>query len=295
MQREQPLVSIIVVTYNSSKYVLETLESAKNQTYQNIELIITDDGSQDNTVEICKDWLSENSISFVRTELITVEKNTGIPANCNRGVKAAQGEWIKFIAGDDELLIDCISNNIDYIKKREIKALQTLSRYYYDSFEEQNYIQSGPVATDFFSQQALEQYEMLMKINYISAPSMFLKKEEIIRLNGFDETFTLLEDITMWMNLTRTGVKIYFHNVETVNYRIHRDSVARQGKANINKVFCKDLIKFIKKYKSPSFFSIKTTKALLKYKLLIFYDDVGLNNNSFISRYIYIITLKLLS
>ena len=70
------MVSIIVITYNSAKYVLETLESARAQTYQNIELIISDDGSQDNTVEMCKDWLSENNKCFVSTELLTVEKNT---------------------------------------------------------------------------------------------------------------------------------------------------------------------------------------------------------------------------
>ena len=85
---ENPLVSIIVITYNSSKYVLETLESAKAQTYQNIELIISDDGSQDETVELCEKWLAENKDRFIDSQIITVEKNTGIPANCNRGVKA---------------------------------------------------------------------------------------------------------------------------------------------------------------------------------------------------------------
>ena len=101
---KQPLVSIIVITYNSSKYVLETLESAKAQTYQNIELIVSDDCSIDNTVEICKEWIEKDKERFVRTELITAEKNTGIPANCNRGVKAAQGEWVKLIAGDDMII-----------------------------------------------------------------------------------------------------------------------------------------------------------------------------------------------
>ena len=102
-----PLVSIIVITYNSSKYVLETLESAKAQTYQNIELIVSDDCSTDNTVEICHNWIEQNKERFVRTELITVEKNTGIAPNCNRGVKAAKGEWVKLIAGDDVLHQNC--------------------------------------------------------------------------------------------------------------------------------------------------------------------------------------------
>ena len=61
---KEPLVSIIVITYNSSKYVLETLESAKAQTYENIELIISDDGSTDDTIKICKNWLEKNQDRF---------------------------------------------------------------------------------------------------------------------------------------------------------------------------------------------------------------------------------------
>ena len=92
--KDIPLVSIIVVTYNSSKYILETLESAKDQTYKNIELIVTDDSSKDNTVELCKEWMQKNSARFVRTEVITVPQNSGIAANCNRGVNAAEGTCI---------------------------------------------------------------------------------------------------------------------------------------------------------------------------------------------------------
>ncbi len=111
---QNPLVSIIVITYNSSKYVLETLESTKNQTYQNIELIVSDDCSTDNTFEICRSWIEQNKERFVRTQLVTSNKNTGIAPNCNRGLKMAQGEWVKLIAGDDILLAHCIKKNVGY-------------------------------------------------------------------------------------------------------------------------------------------------------------------------------------
>ena len=63
-----PLVSIIVVTYNSSLYVRETLESAKRQSYRNLELIVTDDASKDDTVKICREWIENNKNRFVRFE-----------------------------------------------------------------------------------------------------------------------------------------------------------------------------------------------------------------------------------
>jgi alpha-1,3-rhamnosyltransferase len=113
-QINNPLVSIIVVTYNSSEYVIETLESAKKQSYRNIELIITDDCSPDNTVEICRDWIEQNKERFVNAELISVEKNTGIAANCNRGIAKTKGEWIKLIAGDDLLCESCINDNLKF-------------------------------------------------------------------------------------------------------------------------------------------------------------------------------------
>ena len=60
------LVTVVVVTYNSSKYVLETLDSIFEQTYKNIELIITDDGSSDNTVELCREWLTHYGDRFTQ-------------------------------------------------------------------------------------------------------------------------------------------------------------------------------------------------------------------------------------
>ena len=115
-QNYTPLVSIIVITYNSSKYVLETLESAKAQTYPNIELIVSDDCSTDDTVEICRNWMEENKERFVRTELITVGENTGVAINCNRGLYAAKGEWLKYIAGDDILLPHALYSYLNYLQ-----------------------------------------------------------------------------------------------------------------------------------------------------------------------------------
>ena len=89
-----PLVSIVVITYNSEKYILETLESAKTQTYRNLELIISDDCSTDRTVQVCQHWLEINRDFFINSKLIESPKNTGIPSNVNRGVNKAEGKWI---------------------------------------------------------------------------------------------------------------------------------------------------------------------------------------------------------
>ena len=112
-----PSVSIAVVTYNSAKTILETLESIKVQTYPNLELIISDDCSTDHTVSLCREWVEKNKERFDRVELITAEKNTGVSANFNRAEAACQGEWVKPIAGDDLLMPNCIEECVNYAEK----------------------------------------------------------------------------------------------------------------------------------------------------------------------------------
>ena len=72
-----PLVSIVVVTYNSAKYVLDVLECIKEQTYANIELIISDDASQDETLDVCKNWIEHNRDRFKFFQLLCSSQNTG--------------------------------------------------------------------------------------------------------------------------------------------------------------------------------------------------------------------------
>lgn len=112
-------VSVIVITYNSSKYVLETLESVKDQDYPNIELIVSDDCSTDDTFEICKKWVDENKSRFSRATVVQTEKNGGICVNYNRGLKEVQGEWVKYIAGEDILMPNCISAFVTSIKRSD--------------------------------------------------------------------------------------------------------------------------------------------------------------------------------
>ena len=116
MHNIHPLVSICVITYNSSKYVIETLESAKNQSYPNIELVITDDGSTDNTADVCKKWVAENRQFFKNVVELYNPSNSGVSANCNKGISVCNGEWIKLIAGDDILLIDCIKTYVEFVE-----------------------------------------------------------------------------------------------------------------------------------------------------------------------------------
>lgn len=248
MDSPTPLVSIIVITYNSSEFVLETLESAKAQTYQNIELIISDDCSKDNTVEICKEWLQQNKDRFVRTELLTVEQNTGIPANCNRGVKESKGEWVKLIAGDDVLSANCIEQNINYIEENsEINVLfSVVQKFTINSNTTILGDKSPSKDLKYFFDiklSANEQHRMLLIRDYISnTPSSFIKKEVFSRIGYFDERFPLIEDYPYWLKLTKNNVKLFLMDKCTILYRIHKNSVYN-GSIDTKKIVSKELLR----------------------------------------------------
>lgn len=110
-------VSVIIPTYNSEKYVAKAIESALQQTYPNVEVIVVDDASQDGTVEVVAGYCSD------RLKLIVSDRNRGPSYTRNRGIEAAQGEWIALLDSDDwyapnrleKLLQVALTKNADFV------------------------------------------------------------------------------------------------------------------------------------------------------------------------------------
>lgn len=97
------VVDVCVITYCSAKYVLQTLESIYAQTYPDIRLILSDDCSKDNTVEVCRQWVSTHKDRFLYTEILEVPKNQGTVFNCKRAFERVASLYYMMIAGDDYL------------------------------------------------------------------------------------------------------------------------------------------------------------------------------------------------
>lgn len=222
------LVSVPVLTYNSSDFIIETLESIFSQTYNPIELIISDDCSKDNTVQIVEDWCAQPRViaRFTDIKIITVPKNTGIPANYNRCINASQGEWIKAISGDDALMPNCVADNMSHITANpEVKVLYSYNRVYQDTFVEENFIELNPktspanIINDHITAQ--EQYELLLIGDRIAfTPTRFLSKKAIFDAGIPDENL-YSEDYQLKLNFTKKGYKLYFMEKDTVLYRQH--------------------------------------------------------------------------
>lgn len=293
----QPLVSIVVITYNSSKFVLETLESAKAQTYQNVEIIVSDDCSTDDTIAICKKWLEENKNRFQRTELISVLTNTGIPSNCNRGVKATKGDWVKLIAGDDILLENCVDDNILFVTKRDdVKILLSNVIIFGNGIASHKTARiAKPFRKELLEEfcDSRKQHKSLIFNYFNNSTSLFIAKivyNDVI----YDERFKYIEDYPFALNATKYGYCFGYLDKETVMYRISDNSVC--GSKNDKNIFTDFYAKrhsFDIIYRFPYLPKKVRKSEMYEYRMKRFFDKLNLNRNQFFFKVMYKITYLL--
>lgn len=218
---EQPLVSVAVITYNSAKYVLETLESVKAQTYDNIELVVSDDCSIDNTVELCQQWIEKNRSRFLEVNIIQSPVNTGQSGNYNRAFDACTGEWIKEIDGDDKLLPNCVTDFVQYARLHP-DAFFLFGRMVLFDGDRSLYNEFRGDYSFFDLSQEEQLHKLIYEGNCIQSPSFFYNRKCLKNI-GFrhDERITLMEDYPKWIKLLQLGVRFHFMDKEVVEYRVN--------------------------------------------------------------------------
>ena len=227
---QQPLVSVIVITYNSSKTVIETLDSIKAQTYQNLELIISDDCSPDNTCEIVRDWLDENGPRFVYAELVTTDKNTGVSGNINRGVSKSHGEWIKSIAGDDLLIPTAIEEYVKFVINYYEKVRMCVC-------DVELFAEDGIVSVELIkiyekyfkleSEDYKHQRKRVMTSLVFVGPAYFYSRELYDEVGGFSEEYGCAEEWPFVYKIIMGGNQIYALDRKLVRYRVQAISLCR--------------------------------------------------------------------
>lgn len=249
-----PVITVSVLTYNSSKYVLDTLESIKAQTYPNLILRISDDCSTDETVLLCRNWMEANKERFVETDIIEPQSNTGPSGNANRAWDACTTTYYKGIAGDDILLPNCIEDNVEYVKKHP-EALFVFSKIkVFGDDEKQNDVIESQFDYTLFNLSVGEQLQRILNGgNFVPASTGFVNVEQIREMGiRHDERIPFLEDMPKWVNVLSKGIKLHFMDKTTVKYRVHPGSLSTSGMASPR--FKRQLELYWFYYKFPSLY-----------------------------------------
>ncbi|WP_298737847.1 glycosyltransferase family 2 protein [uncultured Psychrobacter sp.] len=260
MRDNNPLVSVIIPSYNHEKYIQESIQSVINQDYMNIELIVIDDGSKDNSVNVIHNMIDLCEERFVRFEFVH-RHNKGLCATLNEALEWCRGEFFSPLASDDIALPHKISYLTGKILDSDFAVVFGLVKEFGDSNKVCRHMPN--INTTY-----LHSFESLMlTINIPAAPAAMLRKSSVIKVGGYAEDVNL-EDRYMWLTLTSNNEKIItFPNVVTL-YRDHSDNTTKNFKEmHISR------LKVLNKFRSS-----KIHKDSIKKVNLTFAQDISRTN-----------------
>nr|WP_315030740.1 glycosyltransferase family A protein [uncultured Chryseobacterium sp.] len=223
------LVSIIVCSYNHEKYIKECLDSIIKQTYTNIQLIVADDASSDNSVQVYKSWLSTNNYSAITN---FHEINTGVATVLNECIELAGGEYIKLIAADDYLHPECIEQSISKLES----AGEEYGMVFTNTFTVDD---SSTILRDYADYDALGDIDPhtfrkeLIKGNRIAALTVLLRSRALKETGLYDSRF-IAEDYFRWLKINEKYLIAYVPKKLTY-YRLHEENISKVKAERIEK------------------------------------------------------------
>ena len=228
IKKKELLVTIITPTYNRADYLEETIQSVLLQGYPNLEYIVLDDGSKDNTIEILEKY--DDRITWNR------HPNMGETRTVNKGLSLAQGDIIGIVNSDDPLLPGAISAAVEVLQKSPDAIL---------AYPDWNEIGSN---SEFIQHIGLPEYNitnMLVDFNVSMGPGVFFRHWAVEKLGVRDTQFRYAGDLEFWFRLALHGQFLHIHET-LATHRVHPSSasVSDQGQQMadeiirmINKIF----------------------------------------------------------
>ena len=214
-----PKVSLLIPVFNGEKYISEALESALNQTYSNLEIIVHDDASTDKTLKILKSY-KDHRLKIIHTKI-----NHGMIGGWNFITQKASGKWIKHLAADDLLEPDCVEKLVNAAQKNPHACIITCKRKFIDysgkllyqlQFARKDMETSGP--------KLARQILLQIRENKIGEPTAVLfRKQDFLKAGMFDPAFSQFADFELWARLLEYGDLAYV-NKSLCSFRVHPES-----------------------------------------------------------------------
>jgi len=233
-----PLISIVVPVFNLENYISETLDSILKQTYTNFEVLVIDDHSTDNTVEIIKEYGVKDS----RIKLLTNTRKKGVSGARNTGIFAAKGEWIAFLDGDDlwtdvalDVRVDCLNiyPETSFITA-DIACFSTDVKQAEASWVETNndWNKCFGSALKLDTPSCIEKpIKTFLHSVTVWTGVVMIKSDLLKTLGGFDESLPAFEDIQLWMKVACHSDTLVFAPKTIAFYRQREGSLMHSAKA----------------------------------------------------------------
>lgn len=231
----QPLVSILVPTFNGEKHLLECLESISQQTYQEFEVVIVDDCSCDATFDIAESVASKDR----RVRLYRNDRNHGLVGNWNRCIDLAYGKWIKFAFQDDILEAKCLESLISSIDSNSLLAFCRRSFIFDEGTppETIDYYRSHINSETLFGEgvkfvspkMVCEAATDHLGVNFFGEPTASLIHRSAFEVYGrFDESLIMICDTEFWVRVASHSGFSYVPET-LAQFRVHGGSTSAKN------------------------------------------------------------------
>jgi glycosyltransferase involved in cell wall biosynthesis len=217
-----PLVSVIATAFNHERFVVESLESIRAQTYPNVELIVVDDCSTDGTVALIENWLTETGTPCT---LIAHEWNQGVCRTKNEALTYARGKYVSGGSTDDVWLPDKLARLVEHMEAQpdtvgvvysDAERMDEAGNSLPDTFIEEIGSVGQPPSGDI--------YERLLERNFIPAGSTLIRRACLDAVGPYDESL-VYEDWDMWLRLARRYEFAFLPGI-ALRYRVHEASLS---------------------------------------------------------------------
>jgi glycosyltransferase involved in cell wall biosynthesis len=202
------LVSVLVPCYNSERYIAEAIESIRNQTYPNLEIVVTNDGSTDGSMRLVTELQARDPRIRVASH-----HNRGLPAARNTGLSLARGEYVCFLDADDVMLEDKLARQVEFLRLNPGCDLVYSDWYLAD--ERLNI--TGLVAGRITEPELMRAYA---RRNWFAVMAPLLRRELADRVGKFDESLDASEDWDYWIRCAQAGRFGYLPGAVAI-YRSH--------------------------------------------------------------------------
>lgn len=219
-----PKISIIIPCFNYDHFLLQTLNSLLNQSYQSWECIIIDDGSTDNTRAVVSKFLQKDA----RFKYF-YQNNQGLSAARNAGIASCAGEYIQFLDADDLLENDKLKIQYEFLQNNPSIDVVYGQVKYFDNIDSESIHIKGEFTVSGFSGKGKELIEELVYRNITAVHAPLSKKNIFTKGNKFDVNLTSLEDWDFWWRCSLHGVSFHYLSLEgsAALYRVHTRNMSK--------------------------------------------------------------------